>query len=315
MPRVTILGTGFVGTSLGLALKAHRPELEIVGHDREYARAGEARKLGAIDRADWNIPSALEGAGLVIIATPLTALERLISQIGEFLHPGCVVTDTATLKEPVLRWADLHLRGNASYVGGHPIVGDVGGDQKPSAAIFKNRTYCVVPSIHASDEAVDQVTRLTVAIGAKPLFLDAAEHDGFVAMVDQLPGLLASVLMSYASSGPAWRDGQRLAGTVFGSATSMALDDPKDRQVGLVANREALVRSIQRLQIELGEVTRLIESGSAEELQKLLDDARERRAAWEPGIGPIMESPETELPRGRDHLSSWLLGGLRGRKP
>jgi prephenate dehydrogenase len=311
--RVTILGTGYVGTSLGLALKAHRPDLEIVGHDREYAQAGEARKIGAIDRADWNIPSALEGAGLVIIATPLAALERLIMQIGEFLEPGCVVTDTATLKEPVLRWADQHLRGMANFVGGHPIVGDDGSERKPSAAIFLNRTYCVVPSVHASDQAVDQVTRLAAAIGAKPLFLDAAEHDGFVATVDQLPGLLASTLMSFASKNPSWRDGQRLAGPVFGAATAMALDDPEDRRVGLLANREALVRSIRLLQVDLGEVARLVESGSAEELQRLLDGARDHRANWQPGVGPKMESPAPDMPRARDQLSSWLLGGLRGR--
>ncbi|HLZ09662.1 MAG TPA: prephenate dehydrogenase/arogenate dehydrogenase family protein [Chloroflexota bacterium] len=314
MPRVTILGTGFVGTSLGLALKAHRPDLEIVGHDREYARAGEAKKMGAIDRADWNIPSALEGAGLVIIATPLAALERLLGQIGEFLQPGCVVTDTASLKEPVLRWADLHLRGRANYVSGNPIVGNVAGDRRPSATIFADRTYCIVPSVHASDDAVEQVTRLTVAIGAKPLFLDAAEHDGFVATVDQLPGLLASLLMSFASNGPAWRDGQRLAGPVFGAATSMALDDPADRQVALLANREALVRSIQLLQVELGEVARLVESGSVAPLQKLLDEARDHRAAWQPGVGPVMEDPATDMPRARDQLSTWFLGGLRGRK-
>ena len=315
MPRVTILGTGFVGTSLGLALKAQRPDLEIVGHDREYARAGEARKLGAIDRADWNIPSALEGAGLVIIATPLSALERLLGQIGEFLQPGCVVTDTASLKGPVLRLADQHLRGRANYVGGHPIVGDDGGERKPSATIFLNRTYCVVPSGHASDEAVDQVARLTAAIGARPLFLDAAEHDGIIATVDQLPRLVASLLMSFASNNQSWQDAQRLAGPAFGAATSRALDDPEDRRVVLLANREALVRSVQLFQVKLGEVARIVENGSVEELQMLLDIARDHRAAWQPGIGPVMESPATNIHGARDQLSSWFLGGLRGRNP
>src|SRR5207247_10114906 len=100
---------------------------------------------------------------------------------------------------------------------------------------FLNRTYCVVPSGHASDEAVDQVARLTVAIGARPLFLDAAEHDGIIATVDQLPSLLASLLVSFAANNLSWRDAQRLAGPVFGAATSMALDDPEELRVGLVA--------------------------------------------------------------------------------
>jgi prephenate dehydrogenase len=312
--RVTILGTGYIGSSLGLALKANRPELEIVGHDREYGRAGEAKKIGAIDRADWNIPSALEGAGLVIIATPLPALERLISQIGEFLQPGCVVTDTATLKGPVLAWAKQYLNGKANYVSGHPITGVEIQDRKPSAAIFVNKAYCVVPSPDASEEAVDQVTRLAAAIGAKPIFMDAAEHDSHIATVDQLPVLLASTLMSFATKNPSWRDSQRLAGHVFGQATQLALGEPEDRRAGLLANRETVVQSIQRLQAELAELARLVETESADDLQKLFEDARNERAKWQPGVTPNLEDPVTEMPRARDGLSSWFLGGLRGRK-
>jgi prephenate dehydrogenase len=312
--RVTILGTGYIGSSIGLALKTHRPELEIVGHDREYSRAGEAKKIGAIDRADWNIPSALEGASLVIIATPLPALQRLISQIGEFLQPGCVVTDTATLKVPVLQWANEFLNGRASYVSGHPITGRETPDRKPSAAIFVDKTYCVVPSPEASDEAVDQVTRLAEAIGSKPIFMDPAEHDSYIATVDQLPGLLASALMSFASKNPSWRDGQRLAGQIFGQATELALAEPEDRRVGLLANRETVVQSIHLLQAELAELARLVETESADEIQKILDEARNERAKWQPGVTPIMENPATELPRARDGLSSWFLGSLRGRK-
>jgi prephenate dehydrogenase len=311
--RVTILGTGYVGTSLGLALKAHRPDLEIVGHDREYGRAGEAKKLGAIDRADWNIPSALDGASLVILATPIGTLERLLSQIGEFLQPGCVVTDTATLKAPVLGWADQYLRGRAQFVGGHPVTIDGRSRREPSPSIFQDRTYCIVPATDASDDAVEQITRLATAIGARPMFLDAAEHDSFIATVDQLPRLLASALMGVASKNPAWRDSQRLAGQVFGSATAMALDEPGDRRVSFLENRTALVQAIAALQDELGELTRLVELDAAEELERQLGQATDDRTAWQPGVGPQMETPATEMPRTRDQLNSWFLGGF-GRK-
>ena len=314
MARVTIIGTGYIGTSLGLALKAHRPDLEIVGHDREYAKAAEAKKLGAIDRADWNVPAALEGAGLVIIATPIGALERLMSQIGEFLTPGCVVTDTTTLKAPVLGWADHHLRGRANYVSSHPVTGDETPHRKPAAEIFVDRTFCIVPAPGASDEAVDQVARLASAIGAKPLYLAPEEHDSYIATLDQLPALLASSLMSVASKNPAWRDSQMLAGHVFENATALALEDPENRRVGLISNRLMLLRAIAALQDELAEAARLVETGASEELQVRLADARDARAGWQPGVGPRMESPAAEMPRTRDQLSSWFLGGLRKPK-
>src|SRR5207247_2543324 len=93
--RITIVGTGYIGTSLGLALKAQKTGVEVVGHDREYGRAGQAKKLGAVDRAEWNLPAALEGAGMVVVATPLAEIESVFGNIAELLAPGCVVTDTA----------------------------------------------------------------------------------------------------------------------------------------------------------------------------------------------------------------------------
>jgi prephenate dehydrogenase len=313
MARVTVVGTGFIGTSLGLALKARNPTIEVVGHDREYGRSTEAKRIGALDKAEWNLPAALEGASLVIIATPLSAIERLFSQMGDFLMPGAVITDTAPLKGPVIGWAQTHLSGKAHYVGGHPIVGFGDGQRKPSGDLFADRTYCVVPSPDASNEAVDQVVRLTQVVGAKALFLDPVEHDGHLAVVSQLPMIVASSMMNLAAGSASWRDGQRLAGPAFGAATSMALTDPKEHHAQLRANRDAIVRGIQALQSELTEFARLVDVGAEEELLKTLEFAQDERAKWNPGAGPAAELPPAELPRAREQFSSWFLGRLGDR--
>src|SRR6185437_8506018 len=176
MSRIAILGTGMVGTSIGLALKEHKGDFEIVGHDREHARALDAKKLGALDRAEWNLPAALEKASLVVVATPLNAMEKLFTQMTDLLEPGCIVTDTASLKTPTLTWADAAWGGRVNYVGGDPIVG-LDGDRKPIATLFQGRTYCVIAAPTASSKAVDQVIRFVNALGADPLFLDPIEHD------------------------------------------------------------------------------------------------------------------------------------------
>lgn len=313
MARVTIIGTGYIGTSLGLALKANNPSIEVVGHDREFGRSTEAKKLGALDKAEWNLPTALEGASLVVVATPLNAIERIFSLIGEFLAPGTVITDTAPLKSPIIGWSKAHLAGKAHYVGGHPIVGFGEGERKPSAELFRERTYCVVPAPDASNEAVDQVVRLTQAIGAQPLFLDPFEHDGHLAVVGQLPMIVAASLMNLACGNPSWRDGQRLAGAAFGAATAMALTDPKEQQAQLRANRESIVRGIQALQAELSEFARLVDVAADDELLKTLETAQDGRARWNPGAGPAAELPPTELPRAREQFSSWFLGKLGDR--
>src|SRR5439155_17078256 len=111
-----------------------------------------------------------------------------------------------------------------------------------------------VPGATATNAAVDQVIRLVALIGAKPMFFDAIEHDSHVAVVGQLPMLVATTLMNLASTSPSWRDGQRLAGAAFGSATALALEGPKEQRALLQANRETVVRLIHSLRTELDEL-------------------------------------------------------------
>ncbi len=313
MSRVTIIGTGLIGSSIGLSLKAKNPSLEIVGHDREPGRAGEARKIGALDRSDWNIPSSLEGAGLVIIATPLGSIEKLLSQIAEFLPPGCVVVDTAPLKASVLEWAKRYLDGRAHFVGGHPIV-DIRPKSPPSATLFAGRTFCIVPAPDASNDAVDQVTRLVQMIEAIPLYLDPVEHDSHIAVAAQVPAVLASILMRAAASNPSWRDGQRLASGTFGTATALALTDAVEQKAQLVANRQTVARWIDLLRDDLAEVAGALRDGSDDELLKILESAQRARESWRSGLGPEPDAPTPEIPGAREQISSWFIGRRGNRR-
>lgn len=312
MARITILGMGYIGTSIGLALRGRKEGFEVVGHDRDHARALSAKKLGAVDRAEWNLPAALEKAGMVVVATPLNAMEEVFSQIVEFLEPGCIITDTASLKVPTLAWADAAFGDRFSYVGGDPIVGTSGDDRTPSGTLFQGRTYCVIAGSGASADAVDQVTRLVQGLGATPLFVDPVEHDSHLAAVGQLPALLATALVNVIGEGPAWRDGQRLAGPGFGAATAPALEDPAEQRAHFEMNRAALGRQIRAFRGEIDNLARLLDE-DPEELQRALASAHQLRAAWTPGGRAAPEVPPVEIPRARDQFSNWFLGGLGGR--
>ena len=313
MSRITILGTGYIGTSIGLALKARKVDVEIVGHDRDLNRASEARKRGAIDRAEWNLPAALEKANLVVVATPLVVMEKLFSQMAEFLDPGCVVTDTASLKGPALEWASRAFVGRASFVGGHPIVDPSDREAEPSATLFQDRSYCVMAAPDASERAVDQVVRFVQTLGAKPMFIDPMEHDSHVAATDQLPQFLAVALMRAVGASPSWRDGSRLAGPGFATLTSPSLVDPEEQSLQFRTNRDALQRWLEAIQDELHDLQVALDD--PERFLAALSAAQELRAAFQVGAEPISDqSPSVELPRGREQISSWLLGGLAGRR-
>src|SRR5688572_28980262 len=100
--RIAIIGTGLIGGSLGLALKAARlPGLEIVGHDRDRTTTGKAEKAGALDRVEQNLSRAVTGAGLVIIAVPVLSVREVMQAIAPDVEEGAVVTDTTSTKAHV----------------------------------------------------------------------------------------------------------------------------------------------------------------------------------------------------------------------
>ncbi|MCP4515874.1 MAG: prephenate dehydrogenase/arogenate dehydrogenase family protein, partial [Delftia sp.] len=110
-PCITIIGLGLIGGSIGLALQASGKAIHVVGHDIAPGVSRLAQKKGVVNKSNLNLPSACENADLLIIATPITASRETLADIKPHLKPGCVITDTAVLKGPVLAWAEEILPG------------------------------------------------------------------------------------------------------------------------------------------------------------------------------------------------------------
>src|SRR3989304_1396933 len=200
MPRLAIIGLGLIGGSLGLALKRAQLEgLEIVGCDNEWGVAGRARKLGAIDHEARSAPSVVEGAQVVVIATPILQVRTVLEEIAPELEQGAVVTDTASTKREVLRWASELLPETVSFVGGHPIAGkEHAGIDAADASLFQDRPWAITPSVDATEGAVQTVESLIAVVGAQPVLVDAEEHDSYLAAVSHLPLVIAAALFSLA---------------------------------------------------------------------------------------------------------------------
>ncbi len=220
---------------MGLALRNANLTSAVVGHDIDRSVAGKAKKVGAVDRTDWNLLSACDGADLVILATPVDAIEPTLEAIGPELRPGCVVIDTATIKEPVMAWAAAMLPDGIHFVGGDPLPGPaaagLSGVDAARADLLENALFCVVPSPSANEEAVKLAIDLVQIFGAKPLFLDAVEHDGLVAAVEHLPMILALALTETLVHQPAWRELRKVAGASSGNRDETGCHRP-DRPRG-----------------------------------------------------------------------------------
>jgi prephenate dehydrogenase len=203
---VAIIGTGLIGGSLGLALRARRPDLRIVGYDEASEEARRAEEGGAIHTAIPSLAEAVADADLVVLAPPLAAALQLLEALPPLLRPGTLVTDVGSVKRPIVDHARRVLPSGIPFCGGHPMAGaERGGVAHADALLFENATWVLCPpDALAGDEGAFRETfapliGVVEATGARPLLLDAERHDRVAAAVSHLPQLLSVALVNEAA--------------------------------------------------------------------------------------------------------------------
>ncbi len=281
MRRISIIGLGLIGGSLALALRrAKRQGLELIGHVRRPETASLALKLGAVDQAELDLTAAVKGADLVVIATPPLAIKDILTQIAPHLPPQCVVTDTASTKAQVMSWAEECLLPVVSFVGGHPMAGkEYAGLEAAEAGLFDNCIYCLTPAPEASPEAIERATILVEQIGAKPLIIDALEHDREVAGISHLPMLISAALVSATTKASSWPRMAKLAATGYHDLTRLASGSPQLNRDICLTNQRAILYWIDELTEELQQFRQLIGAGN-DELGPIFVRLQEARERW-----------------------------------
>jgi len=318
-PRITIVGLGFIGGSIGLALHKAEGDFEVVGHDQERSVATQARKIGAVDRIHWNLISACEDADLIVMAIPISGIKDTLEAIGPYVKDGCLITDTATTKAQVIRWAEEILPEGVHFVGGDPVVGDgsAGGIDAARADLFSGAIYCLTPAASAAPDAVRLASDFVSLLGAVPYFLDPLEHDGLMAGVDHLPFVLSAALLGITTESAAWREMRKLAGGVFEEATRFVSADPMAYRDACLVNSENIVRWIDACSERLAEFRETILARDSEKLGQVFETALMARQKWlkARAEGNWEGREPVELPTMGSFMGQLFgLGGLKKRR-
>lgn len=308
--RVTIIGTGLIGGSIGLALKAAKlPDLELAGFDHDGGVMADARRMGAIDRGAPSAAEAVRTAKMVIVAVPPLAARAVFEEIGPHLLEGAIVTDTASTKASAARWAKELLPDHANFIGGHPMAGKENqGIKNAEAALFKDKTWAVIPSPTAGEGAVKSVLGLINLVGAEPLFVDAEEHDQYVAAISHLPLVMSASLFALVRNSPSWDDIAPLAATGFRDLTRLASGEPRMAHDICATNGDAIAHWIDRYIAELQRFKDLMLE-NRKDLFKTFAEVQLQREAFVNGERPTRQ-PRVELPSAKDTMSNMLFGGL-----
>jgi prephenate dehydrogenase len=287
MLKIAIVGLGLIGASLGMALRTADAKdsplgpVEIVGYDRDPQAVKESRGRLAIDREAKNLVEAVRDAQLIVLATPVQAMEGLLGQLASLVPAGAVITDVASTKAEVGRWAARLLPTAVSFVGGHPMAGkERSGVAAADPDLFRGAVYCLTPSVSTPAPALDLLDAVVQTIGAKSYYIDPEEHDAYVAGISHLPFLLSSALVDVTTKSPAWKEMAPLAATGFRDVSRLASGDPEMYRDICLTNRTAVTRWINDTVELLDTLREQLAQGDSAAIEAFFRNVKAQREAW-----------------------------------
>ena len=275
MARVAIIGTGLIGGSLGLALRAAGGD-RVVGYDVDRAAAAGALGRGAVDELAPDAGSAVTSADVVVLAAPVDLIPDIVTGLGQRVPPGAAVTDVGSTKATVVVAGETEF--GPRFVGGHPMAGsERHGIEAADEALFSGAWWILTPTETTSSDAYAAVTRLVGRAGAKPVALDAGVHDALVARLSHVPQLTASALVDFAVAAGDREALLGLAGAGFRDVTRIAASHP-DLWVAIIrSNAAAVGEGLVGLRERIEMLEDTVRSGRWEDLSDWLGRARSAR--------------------------------------
>lgn len=271
--RLLVVGTGLIGTSVALAVRAAGGEVLL--SDTDPRRLATAVAAGAGEPHD---PGSASNVDLVLVAVPPSRVGQVVAEHLRLTSTGVVshVSSVQTLPQREVEAADVDL---SRFVGGHPIAGrELSGPVHASADLFVERPWVLTPTAASAPASVDAVRALARSCGARPAVLDAEVHDALFAQLSHVPQLVASALAASiaAMSGA----DAALAGTGLRDTTRLADSDPNLWAEIITANAAPVAAGLRAVADPLlqlaGELDRA--GGADRAVRDLLERGRAGRA-------------------------------------
>jgi prephenate dehydrogenase len=290
--RAVIIGVGLIGGSLALRWREQGAVGSVVGCGRSPERLARALELGVIDEVAPDVPAALAGADLVVLAAPVRTCLELVPEVARLAAPGALITDVCSTKAAIVERMAAELPpGGATFIGGHPMAGsERAGVEAADPYLFEQAVWALCPGPAVPPAELERLTALVTATGAHPLRLDPRRHDARVALISHLPQLAAVALAETAGEGEARDAGLlSLAGGGFRDTTRIAQSPASMWLDVLATNRGPVLAALDALADRLGEIRAAVAGDDAPALRAHFDRAgavRQRVPARQKGLLP-----------------------------
>jgi len=272
--RIVIAGVGMIGGSIGLALKRSGFRGKVTGFGRRWSSLKNAINVGAIDSAAMDLAEAMDGAGILIVCTPVDTIPVLIGESFKYAPKGCIITDVGSTKSRLV--ADIHkiVPDDIYFVGAHPMAGShKTGVISATDNLFDNSICILTPTEATESEALEVISDMWKSLGANVKLLPPQEHDYFIAAISHAPHILACAIIQVAADIKNNERAIDFSSTGFADMTRIASGSP-DIWKGILLQNEMIVPILDKLENELKDIKSILLDKDEERLVEKLEQAK-----------------------------------------
>jgi prephenate dehydrogenase len=275
---VTIIGTGLIGGSIGLALKERGLASSVIGVGHRKASINKALKLKAIDKGTTKTEEAVKQADIIILATSVNLIPDLAKKIIPLMKKSAILTDVGSTKDYIVSQVNNIIinrpgRSKPSFIGAHPLAGsEQRGIASARSDLFEGSICILTPTSLNSKKSITKLSNMWKALGAKISIMTPSKHDEVVAFVSHMPHFVASSLTNvinqkywgFAASG--LRDTTRIASGDPGLWLSISKQ-----------NKVRITEALRSFSEEIRCTLQDLEQGNNEKVLKTLKKAKIKR--------------------------------------
>lgn len=272
--RVTILGVGLLGGSVGMSLR--RQGIHVVGYSRRDSSCRSAIEAGAIDEGFTDIETACRGSDVVVVASPVDKIAELAILADQCLEQDALITDVGSTKAKIVNEiAELSASASKKFVAAHPIAGsEKTGVGNASADLLRGKLVILTPADGTAKEMVERAESFWIQTGSHLLLMSPREHDLRLAAVSHVPHLVSSLLASLLDD-----DSMPLVGSGWRDMTRVAAGDPGMWTAICQHNRDAILSQVDQFSDALDALRERLADPDTTALMRWLEHAKTRKDA------------------------------------
>lgn len=273
--KITIIGVGLIGGSIGLAIKKRRVAKEVTGVFRRAATLKKALKAKAVDKATMSIREGVKNADLIIVASQVYSIPLLIKEAARYAKKGAVITDVGSTKNWIVNNVERILKNynDIYFVGSHPMAGSEHAGVEHADGDLLNGTPCIVTKdAKTKSAALKKIVNFWASLGAKVKVLSPKAHDRSVSLISHLPHIVA-----FGLAGAVPEKELPYAAEGFKDTTRVASSDPKLWADIFLTNQEEIIKAGRLFEKYYKDILNAVAKGDYSRTISVLNRAKAKR--------------------------------------